>query len=385
MKIKQIVFLFEIPFKPRHYKSFGIDNLKRNGFDVEIWDMSGYYHSCFTGKEYPHLSHKIISKKDIEDKLASLDKSTLVFSTISFSYRTYFIYKVLSGKNIDYAFFVCNTLPITSSSLSEKILKLPNTPLNTILSFLINNALNKFLNISGIRPSSFYVAGGSDSLKYINHPAGKTTNIVWAHSFDYDTFLLEMGNVSSDGGILLDEFISYHTDFKLLKIEPPLKPEEYYPKICKFFDEIEKISGEKITIAAHPDSTYDILPDCFDNRPIIKDNTFNLVQNCKFVIANASTSINFAVICNKPIIFYTTNSLKNSKVSPLGQIADTMATLLNRQIHNLDDPITINFDSEMEIDKEAYKNYKEKYIKTKGSPEKESSLIISDYIHEVYV
>ena len=75
---------------------------------------------------------------------------------------------------------------------------------------------------------------------------------------------------------------------------------------------------------------------------------------------------------------------KNEGISRMGEIIENMASQLGKIPHNLDDPLSIDFDKEMEIQINAYYAYKNKYIKKEGSQELEMWQILADYIKEKY-
>ena len=64
--------------------------------------------------------------------------------------------------------------------------------------------------------------------------------------------------------------------------------------------------GIKIIIAGHHASKYERFPKYFNRREVIYGKTGELIKHCEFAITRGSTAINFAIIYNKPIIFYTT-------------------------------------------------------------------------------
>ena len=256
----------------------------------------------------------------------------------------------------------------------------------TIFDHILNKIIRNHFRFFGIKPATLRIAGGNASTDVNQFPVDETTHILWTHSIDYDIFLQNSGkNLSLYSGcaIFLDDFLPFHPDFTMINEKAPITPEEYYPKLCTFFSYLERNFGMRIIIAAHPRSTYEKLPDYFEGRPIIRGETAQLAKECSFVIVHASTSINFAILYQKPIIFLTMDAFnKNVGISRIGEIIENMASLLGKIPHNLDDPFSIDFDKEMEIQINAYEAYKNAYIKKEESKEEEMWQILADYIKE---
>jgi hypothetical protein len=397
--INRIIIFFEIPFSRQLYSTFGIETLIKNNFLVEVWDFSSFLYREFEEQEVISVHHdkfkyhRFTKKDEIEGALSLLTSSDFVNCNIGFSYRTLFIYKFLSKKNIDYSIPLFNPLPVSNNQkikLPKKILssikKIVILRKKTSFDHIVNKIIRNNFRVFGIKPATLFIAGGTASMDVNQFPFDQTTQILWTHSTDYNIFLQNAGkNFSPYPGraIFLDDFLPFHPDFTMINETAPITPEDYYPKLCTFFSDLERNFGARIIIAAHPRSTYENLPDYFEGRPIIRGETAQLVKECSFVIMHASTSINFAILYKKPIIFLTMDAFnKNVGISRIGEIIENMASLLGKIPHNLDDPFSIDFDKEMEIQINAYEAYKNAYIKKEGSKEEEMWQILADYIKE---
>ena len=400
--INRIIIFFEIPFSRQLYSTWGIETLIKNNFHVEVWDFSSFLYGEFEHHEVLSVHHakfkfyRFTNKSEIEDALSLLTRSDFVNCFIGFSYRTFFIYKILSKKNIDYSIPLFNPIPILNNkkikkpkklmSIIKKIIVLKK---KTFFDHIVNKIIRNHYGVCGIKPATLCIAGGTASMDVNQFPVDETTHILWTHSIDYDIVLQNAGkNLSPYHGcaIFLDDFLPFHPDFAMINETAPITPEVYYPKLCTFFSYLEYNFGVRIIIAAHPRSTYEKLPDYFEGRPIIRGETAQVVKECSFVIVHASTSINFAILYQKPIIFLTMDAFnKNEGISRMGEIIENMASQLGKIPHNLDDPLSIDFDKEMEIQINAYEAYKNKYIKKEGSQELEMWQILADYIKKKYL
>jgi hypothetical protein len=103
--------------------------------------------------------------------------------------------------------------------------------------------------------------------------------------------------------------------------------------------------------------------------------SFDLVGSQK-----CCTSINFAVLFHKPIIFITKDILKNSWD---GLYIDLMATQFGKTPINIDDMQSINWEKELLINEKTYEDYKNSYIKKAGSDELPFWQIFANHIKNI--
>jgi hypothetical protein len=407
--INTIIILTQLPFIDRHYQIWGVETLIQNGFSVEVWDISPFLYDVSFGlvesiskKDFDYKLRKFSTEKEISDALSNLNNSVFINVFIGFFPKIEFIYLIISKKEIAYAVPLFNALPFShilsfstshrniNASLSSKISR---NKIKEFIKWIKNHLVYKrpyFLEL-GIQPASLAIAGGVASLYDKQYPYNNRTKILWTHCIDYNISLQNVLNnenylgLPDNCGVFLDEFLPFHLDFKIQSVDPPLSPEEYYPKLCRFFSYIEKKYGTTIIIASHPSATYDQLPNFFEGRKIIKDKTAQLVKESSFVMLHASTSINYAIIYQKPIILLTLDKLCKPKksTSRIGELTENMASLLQKVPFNLDEEPSIILDSELKINEDAYRMYKNLYIKKQGSEEKDMWQIFADYINQM--
>ena len=103
----------------------------------------------------------------------------------------------------------------------------------------------------------------------------------------------------------------------------------------------------------------------FGDRDVIKGKTIELVANSSMVLAHSSTSINFAVLFNKPIMI-----IKTLGIGKMGNwnLTDKFADSLGLKDINIDDDQVVNklsFDFE-KLPKDGFETYKYKYIMCKN-------------------
>ncbi|MEA1984938.1 MAG: hypothetical protein U9N13_04735 [Euryarchaeota archaeon] len=384
--ISTIVFFTDSPFNQRDYERFGIDLLMKNGFSVEVWDFTPFLHPAV----YQEIStnnpienwekyHLFFAWTDVRSAISKISQSSIVVCMLGYQLKTFGIYRIISKFKVPYCVFTANALPVIPNK---------NTPVNLynrfkkatfvqIFTKLFSQIPYKYL---GIRSANFNLAGGTLSTKSYRYPVGKRTKTIWAHSLDYDRYLKECQYPIKDHsniGVFLDQYLPFHHDFIHMGISHPCTPKEYYPHLCDYFVHIEKKYATQIVIAAHPSSDYEGKGKFFGKRLVIKGKTLELIRKSKFVISHYSTSINFAVLFHKPIIFLTTNQLQDSFV---GHHIDSMASMFGKEPINIDQIIEIDWKNELSIDEQKYESYKSSYIKIEGSKDVFFWQLFADYI-----
>lgn len=399
-KVEKIIVITAYPFNQRDYDRFGIELLRSNGLTVEIWDIT----SCLHKKINDQLAtedtsnfkglHIFKEKGDIVSAISSLDKGCIINCFIEYSIRTFFIFRAISKQQIKYSVFGMasfpNPYPIQNSFI-RRIVSIPKKVASLKINEIIQHSLNKILLnyyfLFCISPASIIILGGEKSTGCSSYPVNKKTTRLWTHMPDYDIYLhdkTEINGTCKKSGVFLDEYFPLHPDFLCMGIDFPISPDNYYPKICNFFKILEKRMNTEIVIAAHPRSDYENLPDYFCGRSIIKGKTGHLVKESSFVIAHMSTSIDFAVLYHKPIVFITSDDLQkmNSGKNISGLYIQAIASELGKKPINIDNLSGFNLDKEMEINEEAYIRYKNLYIKKQGTPEKPMWEIFCLYIRQ---
>lgn len=391
--VKNIILLTENMLDARDYERFGIDILVKNGFNVEVWDLTHFINPQAAKKvklrsqmEFEHY-YIINNYIDAKKKILAIDSSSFIVNFLTYRAETFNIYKCISKARINYCVLMTGSFPVQDEFENNNlnltysmptILKYIRKKTNNISFYklikalkpnrLIDRAINYFsCEKFGILPARFVFVDGE---KHTHHqyPIGSKTEKVWIHTLDYDIYLQHQKTTPLDSNscVFLDEYYPFHSDYIYMGKNSPVTAEEYYPKICNFFNYIEQRIGIKILIAAHPRSRYEELPDYFDKRAVITGKTAEIVKNSRFIIMHSSTSINFAVLYRKPIIFITTNQIQDSSH---GVIIDRFASFFKKKTINVDQYFSLNMTQELSINETAYDQYKEFYIKKNGTDE----------------
>jgi len=199
------------------------------------------------------------------------------------------------------------------------------------------------------------------------------------HTLDYDTYLQEQriaaAEPSEPYAVFLDEGMTSHPDFTFLGRKPIVDTTEYYSSLCRLFDQVESRLGLKMIIAGHPRCHYDRRRNIFQGRPVIQHRTASLVRQSRLVLLHCSTAVNFAVLFGRPLIFVTSDAIDSVEH---GAIIRAMATEFDKRPLNVDRITTLTLHQDLDVMPQIYREYRERYIKTAGSPELPAWQIIAD-------
>lgn len=389
--ITKVIFFTEVPFIQRDYDRFGIETFQQNGFETEVWDFTPFLHpQVYHANKSPDLVfykgyRSFLTQTEALRAISTLTPQCFVICFIGYSFYSFQVYRALAKNNIKYGVFSCALPSVLRNAnrltaLLHRLKKL--LALNSLMLY-VSAQFRKILrripySYVGIKPATLIFAGGERYWEYLEYPVNSQSEIVWVHHWDYDLYLKEIqqpAKVDPKIGVFLDEYIPFHPDIAMLGIPLAISAEEYYPLMCRFFDFLETTYGVQIVIAAHPRSRYENHPDYFGGRPVIRGKTIELCRTSGFLMTHHSTAINFAVLFNKPAIFITMDKFQQSP--PDRTWIETMASALGKGIININNFTTINWEEELKVDEELYREYRNSYIKKDGSDELSFGQIIA--------
>lgn len=375
--IKKILFLVISPFNKRDFKRFGIELLEKNGFKVEVWDLTNIYFAHIIKTHAPSdpinwSGLKVFEKKnDILSNFKNLRSDVFIISMLPFNPKFHSIYKGISSSDAGYASLSSNAYPSLKYDTKGRIgkvlfnlKKLQEKPVQKLINYYYLKFPSSWLRL---KPAHLILAGGTESIRY-QPPVDPSTEILWIHSLDYDLYLEEENKSFSEKptAVFLDEYLPYHPDFFRRGVSPPIKPEKYYPLLNRFFRLLEQQLKLKVIIAAHPRSQYKNHSGFFEGRVWAIGQTKKLIQESKLVLAHTSTSLSFANLYYKPVTFLNCSELDKTYKGPL---INQVAGLFGKQSLYIDRDKNINWQTESRVNKSHYDNFRRAYIKTDNSEE----------------
>lgn len=392
--ITKVVFFVVSPFQNRDYYRFGIDILKSNGFEVEVYDLSPYVHPALYERgvksDRSNFARVVISRREALDIIGRLPTDCLAFMMLHYWRETHSLFREISKRGIPYA--VCVTTPVPVYSIFRSFRKKINRSLpGKAVKFVSGYPfMPRFARFWGVREPAYFLAGGKGALNHeMAAMIGRGTEILWLHSWDYDVYLKGKDHLPmpfDDGcerAVFLDapgpKFL--RDDLRLPAMRCPLTEDKHYPSLCAFFQLVERHFSMKVEIAGHPGAGHEMHPPCFEGRLTQHGRTFEMVRRSTFVIARESAAIAFAVILNKPVIFITTDE---AEADPeLSNDIAAMAYALGKKPVNINRLGDIDLDREIKIDAAAYAAFRNEYIKRDGTEDLNSWHIVANRIREL--
>ncbi len=372
MDINEIIFLIQTPLTARDYARFGVERLTRRGFKVSILDLTDIlnprYNRAHAGGAIPYSHYTVVYSRDgLTDFFMDRNFSRSLMMDLTGRRDL----QILLGPHYRRCDINLATLCVNSQP-SLRSWKSPVLFPAELAGKVIRGTVKGVLEF-GRAPyvPQWVIAGASADVK--NFP--KTPiRVIWAHCLDYDLYLEYQSQkndrmIPHDYAVLLDEYFPFHPDYRLKGVpaNPFPDPMEYYHEINQMLSQFEKKTGLGVVIAAHPRSEYDDKPDFFQGRRVVKGQTIELVAHARCVLAHTSTSMNFAVLFEKPIAFLLCGRMKKHFY---GRLITEMARQFNTSPVDLQSIDRWDVERTLSVDLKSHRTYREMYIKRDGTPGK---------------
>ena len=394
----KIIFLIDANFSNREYERFGFFEMLNENIELQIFDFrklklggwnseegfesDGYDErvkriNLISPDQVVKISHELIGAFVIDNRSGTYDKYTTSW------FKSVGAYVVELDQGLV-------PTSIWNPSVVDLIIMSKNTFINhglfSLLSQVTNYLINRFQskNLSEVNPQCRNIKVCSGAIS--NCSGGEYE--IRSHAFDYDIYLQQKDensiNKQDNYAVFLDSGVVSHPDSQRLGVEGVSKKGEtdntYYPAINSFFEDFEKKTGMPVVVALHPRIIISKeLISQYGEREVIANDTSRLVKNSKIVIVHNSTSMNFAVLWNIPILIITTTLIDRFNYSTMKSIEDVFNTKrinINKPYKDKD-YIKISGDTVAQ-----YQFYMENLIKTKNSPQVNSATILINGLKE---
>lgn len=381
--MRQLFIVTETPFTERDYQRFGVEYLSQF-FEVIICDCTAWLQKKFWQKYHYRVwqkgKYKIIKRyRDLLD--ISMSPGDVFIDCLGDYFILNIFRKKIVQKNIIFTKLQSGLYPIAPrvKTFRKRLNMLLFSPRKWLLHWRKITCLMNYV------PPTVVVVGGETGLNSKDCQYAKFNLL--AHSFDYDVFLQKqmlVEHINKDQYIVfLDQDLARHSDFDFDQVKHPVSEENYYHELDMFFTKIEKKLGIKVIFAAHPRADYSCRRHILNGRDFYQGITPQLIKNSSLVLLHDTTSISFAVLWYKPMVFLTTKELQKSILSSSIQ---NVAKIFNQEPLNISDSKLdeINIENWRYVDKILYDKYKNCYIKTANSPELFNWQLLVDFINKEF-
>ncbi len=408
MRFRKIVYLRYFPLTEHIYYDLYLDNLQKEGFEVEYVDIKALFFPDQEMEEYKGFNNvvKMYSYHELKKYLLQQTPNTLIISIMTFENRVIKVFKLLSRCECKTAVFARGVFPLLPEINKEKekidkhnntLLQIINlikkaTQIKRLLRRLYFNLNAKFFKEDGvalkkdgkIKPYDFVFKAGIEGIRGLGHGYeidNQVSKLVEVNTIDYDSYLVKKEGkslVNYPYIVFLDQCLPYHPDAKALNIRT-VNHDSYYIELNRFFDQIEEIYQLKIVVAAHPKSPPYKNFNPFNEREFFLNSTCELVRNSEFVLSHSSTSICFPILFKKPILFIDSNEIENAlpnhsiMMKYLSEILGCLYTRYDEEFKNR---------TELRYSSEKYSKYKYLYLSSEKSENKLSCDIFIDFLKD---
>jgi hypothetical protein len=321
------IILTESLFTERDWRRFGCAELQSKGYEVIPLQIG----LALGNKARPRPAgafRSVAGAAELES-LAALDRLLmagdtgdiiLVESRLSTTTRP--LFRLLRTRQIRYVVVDLGTLPAywlrsrrSTLSFAEYLefrIGEVRAWLSRVKRLLIDMVADRFDYFRLQRPWLWLTAGTELPMISSGLPQFWRVRRMSVPSFDYLAAQGVLGHSKSTApiAVFLDEAFVDHADFHILGTNSPVS-NQYWLQLEKLFVAIEAHCGLKVVIAPHPKNA-GAVPDKIGVRMGAIGRTMELVHDCTLVLCHASTSVSYAVLFRKPLMFITTDEIERS-------------------------------------------------------------------------
>lgn len=365
--IKKVIYISHGQLSEKIVRDWYIDDLRLKGVNVEFWDLTHLLFGKLIEVNTIHTDYLFTlgTYDEIEKRLRLPENRDATYIILVNYYgRVVRLYRLLSKYNCKLIFMAWGAFPFRTKPNWQKIicglpdlLKLVERVLGKAKAFLCKK-------LKLIKPFDVVFGAGYAILK--NFPdAGK---VVPTNLPDYDQYIKVKNKTTNlvEGRycVFLDVYFPFHPD---LKIEGSKIADEnrYFSSINRFLNLIEEKFRMNVVVAAHPQSDYG--NDTFQGRKFYRGRTEELVRDAEIVISHYSTSISYAILNKKPVIFIYTDDMERLYKDRLVTRVHDFANYLGANVYNIDEVSRCDQIDVSDINLERYEKYKYNYLTTRES------------------
>lgn len=368
----KVIIISHEPYSDVKRNHYFMDEFRSDGHIVEYWCVQkAVKYASKAVYDYGNQANDVFVIERMEELLDRLNNvnsaDTLLCIELWFNWDTWKIFTLIHKKALN-CFSVdwyANQPPSNRGrKLVENLKALDVRNLSRAAVSLVRQRLfQRYARMNHIsQPPLCFIPGQKLEM---NNPEKE---VISFNHHDYERVLTEDGidtpEVKQLGNyaVFLDINLPGHPDLKRIGAVT-ISSDTYYKKLNTFFSAIEKTFNVQVVIAAHPKSSY---TGEFGNRVCIKNKTRELVKHSSFVLLHHSFSINYAILYNKPALFFYTSEFTaaSGKMFFLKNIHEMMksyAAMLNAAIINIDEPSEIP-QLLKPVDEQGYAYFRNNYI-----------------------
>ena len=377
----QFVYIVSELYSERDANRLGILKLIKLRYNVVVWDITKVINKSNNLEIIDRRKEciQINNRQELLSCIGGLSCQHVVIPFFSIDSKNIWIFKAINKNNLRYVVINTNIIPEAKLSFIQRLFNIAkNTDLSTSSGMIFNYVLKSIpLKYLGISQPSFYLTGGKVGISYASGRISKSTRVINAHSMDYEIYMdMEKSSYCENKSlkkyiVFIDQYWPDHTDIKYKF----LNKGEYTKQLDRIFCHLETKYNLPVIIAGHPRRPVESTD--FYSREIVLCSTPQLIKNSELVISHYSTSLSFAALYHKPILFLNHSKLPSYYLHTI----TLFANLLSQPMIYMNEFSSVKIDPNIwEPAVDHYSNYIENYVKTDMSDTKSMYEILADYI-----
>ena len=360
---QKVIYVSVMRLSDKAARDWYVDDLMAKGTPVEYWDVVSllFGDDGHRSKDAGFLRAPA-TYADLENLLRDPEnRNARYVMLLGYDGRTARLYRLFSKYDCRMVFISWGALPIGQRQRWQR--RLTNA-LASIRNVVSNTKAALYIRMGLVKQFEIVFAAGQALLSGAHH----AVRVVPINLVDYDHFILVKSRserlVEGRFAVFLDIYLPHQSDLKIVGLGA-IDATNYYQSLNRFFGLLERQFGVKVAIAAHPKASYDATT--FAGRPTIVGRTPELVRDAEFVISHHSTSLSYAVLNLKPVIFIYTDAMRKEYALTVVSYVRDLAAYLNASIYNID---AIDIDADLAVkpvSETRYDEYKYAFLTSRAS------------------
>jgi hypothetical protein len=388
---RKVIYLIVHPLNERDAERFGLAVLQNMGFQVEVWDVSRFFHPAASrfGIESPSwVNLTVCSSVEHFSSMCRTLKPEHVVIMIGGLQRTQLwqgrkLLRLISATPARLGTISSGQRPsLTPSLRNEHLVSLTIRRLCRLsiyprkwksvpafifsFMFLQLNAVQRRMRFRSSIRSLDYVWASTMVSNIDNIYINNSTKVTYIHQLDYDKVLALRSSIGHQPPrvVFIDSMGPLHPDYILQGKASVISIETYSHIICRGLTQIEERLGTDVVVAAHPRALPGVMEPWYGDRDVRYAQTSELVANATAVIvASGSAAIGMAVAFHRPLVLISSNCFDKAMRDQNEALSQSLAVpLIDLDASELPS-FTLN------VDGGAYAEYVAKYIKRSDTPE----------------